>query len=577
MEAAAMRVYLTGGLRIESAGVLVDHRVFDFPGAQLALAYLVSTRGRPVARSEIADLLAQSAAATTNANDVLARLRDALAAHVPVCELHWGAATIELSLSRDTWVDVEAASDAIHEAEGALRAGRAPEAFGTSAIAHHIARRPFLPGEHGPWVEETRERLRGILVRALEARGEVFLWNDEASLAIDAASELVKLAPYRETGHRLLMRALAASGNTAEALRAYERCAQVLRGELGIEPSEQTRRTLETIAAPPVSVDRVKSDATNARRERPTAPFAADLVQQVLAALGGNHALERELAGGMSRVFVVRDGELRRRIVVKVLPPDMIRMAAAERFAQEVQLAVRLQQPNIVPLLSAGVIDGVVPYYTMPFVAGESLRAALSSPPPLAIPRIVSILWDVARALSFAHDEGVVHRDIKPENILLAGDAAVVTDFGIAKAVQDTGYTTVEDVGRLTSPGMSVGTPRYMAPEQITGDPSIDHRADIYSFGVVAYELLANRLPFGDHGLRESLTAQLAETPRDVRQLRPDTPPGLSQTVMKCLEKDPDARPQRMGEVIAGLHTGTPHRPRWRGFLELLGLRPHLG
>ena len=206
---------------------------------------------------------------------------------------------------------------------------------------------------------------------------------------------------------------------------------------------------------------------------------------------------------------------------------------------------------------------------------GESLRAAISAPPPFAIARVLSVLWDVARALAFAHGEGIVHRDVKPENILLSGDAAVVTDFGIAKAVQDTGGLTVEQASKLTSTGMAPGTPQYMAPEQITADPSMDHRADIYSFGVVAYELLAGRPPFSDRGLRELLMAQLVEKPRDVRQLRPDSPAGLSMIVMKCLEKDPNDRPQSMKSVIAQLERGEPRRSRLRGFFELMGLRPH--
>jgi serine/threonine-protein kinase len=250
-------------------------------------------------------------------------------------------------------------------------------------------------------------------------------------------------------------------------------------------------------------------------------------------------------------------------------------LVATERFAREVRLAARLQHPNIVPVLSTGVVDGGLPYYTMPYVVGESLRAAISAPPPFAIARVLSVLWDVARALAFAHAEGIVHRDVKPENILLSGDAAVVTDFGIAKAVQDTGGLTVEQASKLTSTGMAPGTPRYMAPEQITADPSMDHRADIYSFGVVAYELLAGRPPFSDRGLRELLMAQLVEKPPDVRQLRPDSPAGLSMIVMKCLEKDPNARPQSMKSVIAQLERGESRRSRLRGFFELMGLRPH--
>ncbi len=577
MDLAPVRVYLTGGLRIESGGVVVDHRAFDFPHAQLALAYLVCERGRPVDRAEVSDLLAQSAGSTVGADDLLARLGAALAAHLPASELRLDVATIELALPRDAWVDVEAAVDAIHEAEGALRASRAPDAFGPSAVAHHIARRPFLPGERGPWVDTHRERLRGILLRALEARGEVFLWNKETSLAVEAAREVVKLEPYRETGHQLLIRALAAGGNTAEALRAFERCRQVLREQLGIEPSAQTRAVFEALAPPPASDARAQPGARDVAHS-PNAASKGDLAALVRHALGRDYVVERELAGGMSRVFVAEERALGRRVVIKVLPPDMAEIMSTERFAREMRLAARLQHPNIVPVLSSGVIDGSLPYYTMPYVAGESLRATLSASQTLAIPRVVSILSDVGRALAFAHGEGVVHRDIKPENILLAGDVAVVTDFGIAKAVRDTAHTTVRhDSQPHTSAGTSLGTPHYMAPEQIVADPSMDHRADIYSVGVVAYELLAGQLPFGDRGLREGLAAQLAETPRNVRLLRPDASAGLSAVVMKCLEKDPNARPQHMTEVVAQLNTGGSDRPRLRRLLALIGLQPRQG
>ena len=276
----------------------------------------------------------------------------------------------------------------------------------------------------------------------------------------------------------------------------------------------------------------------------------------------------------MSRVCVAEERALGRRVVIKVLPPDMAEMMSTERFAREMRLAARLQHPNIVPVLTSGVIDGSLPYYTMPYVAGESLRATLSASQTLAIPRVVSILSDVGRALAFAHGEGVVHRDIKPENILLAGDVAVVTDFGIAKAVRERRNDRGHDSQTAHKGRNILGTPHVMAPEQIVADPSMDHRADIYSLGVVAYELLAGQLPFGDRGLREGLAAQLAETPRNVRLLRPDASAGLSAVVMKCLEKDPDARPQHMTEVVAQLNTGGSDRPRLRRLLALIGLQP---
>ena len=552
-----MRVYLTGGVRIETDTAVVNHRAFDLPHAQLVIAYLVCERGRPVARSEIADLLTHCGSLSLGADVLLARLTDSFRALVPGSEITCALETVELAIPIETWVDIEAAADALHEAEAALRADRPGDAFGPSAIAHHIARRPFLPGECGPWVETHRERLRGILVRALEARGKVFLCNNEAVLAIEAAREVVKLEPYRETGYQLLVRALAASGNTAEALRAGDRCRQVLREGLGIEPSAETQRLFGSLAPPRVPLGRTPAIRDDLAPTQDASNRRIDLLALLKQELGNEYVIERELIGGMSKVFVAMERALGRRVAIKVLPPAMVDQTAAQRFAREVQLTARLQHPNVVPVLSSGVLDGLLPYYTMPFVAGESLRSTLSAVARIAPARVISILRDVARALAFAHSQGIIHRDIKPENILLSGDSAVVTDFGIAKAINDISHTTgFRSDQALTHTGTAVGTPYYMAPEQILGDPSMDHRVDIYSFGVVAYELLAGRLPFADRGIRERLAAQLTEKPDSIDLVRGDVPAALSATVMQCLATDAAARPQSMQDVIGQLGAG---------------------
>ncbi len=219
-----------------------------------------------------------------------------------------------------------------------------------------------------------------------------------------------------------------------------------------------------------------------------------DLRAQLQATLGDGYTLERELGGGgMSRVFVARENALGREVVVKVVAPELSASVSAERFTREIATAARLQQANIVPVLAAGTSGGV-PYYTMPFVKGESLRAQLARGVTLSMHDRINVLRDVARALAYAHGEGVIHRDIKPDNILLSAGTAVVTDFGIAKAISAArtvdGPNPAASDGTLTQVGSSVGTPAYMAPEQAVGE-AIDARADLYAWGVVAYELLA--------------------------------------------------------------------------------------
>jgi serine/threonine-protein kinase len=252
----------------------------------------------------------------------------------------------------------------------------------------------------------------------------------------------------------------------------------------------------------------------------------------------------------MSRVFVAEERALGRRVVVKVLSPDLAVGVSTERFAREIRLAARLQQANIVPLLAAGESLGL-PYYTMPFVEGRSLRHRLASGEAISISEAVNILRDVARALSYAHDHGVVHRDIKPENVLLSGDAAVVTDFGIAKAIsasRTTGFGST-----LTAVGSAIGTPAYIAPEQALGDSDTDHRADIYSVGCLAYELLAGRPPFHGRTAQQMLAAHIHEAPVPVESLRGDTPAQVATLVARCLSKDPSARPQSAREILQAL------------------------
>jgi TolB-like protein/Flp pilus assembly protein TadD len=270
----------------------------------------------------------------------------------------------------------------------------------------------------------------------------------------------------------------------------------------------------------------------------------ADLRDRLQAALGASYRVESELGGGgMSRVFVAEEVELGRRVVVKVLPPEMAAGVNAERFRREIQLAAQLQHPHIVPLLHAARLDDLV-YYTMPLVEGESLRVRLTRVGELPIPDAARILRDVADALAYAHARGVVHRDIKPDNILISGHHAVVTDFGVAKAV-----SAASGSSSLTSLGVALGTPAYMAPEQAAADPGVDHRADVYALGAVAYEMLTGRPPFTAPTAQMVLAAQVTQVAEPVTAHRAAVPPALADLVMRCLEKRPADRWQSAEEL----------------------------
>jgi len=251
----------------------------------------------------------------------------------------------------------------------------------------------------------------------------------------------------------------------------------------------------------------------------------------------------------MSRVFVAEETALDRKVVIKVLPPETAAQVSLERFKREILFAARLQHPHIVPLLTAGESNGL-PYFTMPFVDGESLRARLARHGELPVNQAVRVLREIASALASAHERGIVHRDIKPDNVLLSGGSAMVTDFGVAKALSDASNAAH---GGITSLGVALGTPAYMSPEQASADPSLDHRTDIYSFGVLAYELLTGQPPFAGRAPQNMLAAHVIEVPEPINKRRASLAPALAALVMRCLEKRPADRPQSATEVVHAL------------------------
>jgi TolB-like protein len=292
---------------------------------------------------------------------------------------------------------------------------------------------------------------------------------------------------------------------------------------------------------------------------------ALELRAHLQSTLGDAYVLGRELGGGsMSRVFLVDDTALHRQLVVKVLPQELAADLSVARFQREIALIARLQHPHIVPLLTTGETQGM-PYYTMPFVEGESLRDRLARDGEFPIAEAVRLLREIATAIAYAHERGIVHRDIKPENVLISGGIALVTDFGVGKALIN---SSTGGRGPLTSAGMAIGTPAYMSPEQVTADPSVDHRADIYALGMVAYEMLAGQTPFAGRTAQALLSAHVVDTPEPLQNRRAAVPPALAALVMRCLEKRPADRPQSATEIVHALdalstptQTSIPRKP----------------
>jgi serine/threonine-protein kinase len=274
-----------------------------------------------------------------------------------------------------------------------------------------------------------------------------------------------------------------------------------------------------------------------------------DLLGQ-LATLPG-YRIERELGGGgMSRVFLAEEVALSRRVVIKVLEGRGARVDT-DRFRREVMLSARLSHPHIVPLLAAGEVDGLL-YYVMPYIEGQSLRARLREEPGLSVGEVIRLLRNLAAGLAYAHGRGIVHRDIKPDNVIVSGGVAVVLDFGVSKALA---ASTEIPADGITGAGLAIGTPRYMAPEQVVADPRIDPRADLYSFGVLAYELLTGSTPFGGNDPVRILRAHLNEAPEPVGRRRAGIPPVVENLVMRCLEKERDRRPASANEILDLLDT----------------------
>jgi len=273
-----------------------------------------------------------------------------------------------------------------------------------------------------------------------------------------------------------------------------------------------------------------------------------ETLEHLTAVLGGRYHVERELGvGGMATVYLARDIKHDRHVAIKLLRPELSHSLGPERFLREIRIVAKLQHPHILGLIDSGEADGML-YYVMPYVPGESLRTRLAREGELPISEAVWILREIADALAHAHANQIIHRDIKPENVLFTSRHAQVADFGIARAVSEAAAS-----GPITATGIVVGSPAYMAPEQASSDPMMDHRADIYAFGVLAYEVLTGMPPFTAPSAVQLVAAHMTRAPDPLGRHRPGIPESLEDVVLRCLAKRPADRFQKADEIVSRL------------------------
>ena len=549
-----IRLRTLGSVELETDGGHDVRAVLAQPKRLALLIYLAAARPFRVHRRD--DLLAlfwpdlDEARGRDALNQALRFLRQALGAEAFVKR-----GTEDVGLDRErVWCDVAAFQEGLDEE----RPDHALELY----------RGDFLQGffveESGgfeEWVERQRATLRESAARGSRRLADQNAESGALTLAIQWGRRAIDLVPDDERALRRLLRWYDRAGDRAGAFRAYEAFAKRFAEEFGAPLSAETKELVEKLrtgkpldegGAPARSAPAAVADAGSATPER--------------------YRIEGKLGeGGMATVYRARDLKHDRDVALKVLKPRIAESVARERFIREIRIAGRLQHPNIVPLFDSGEMDGKL-FYVMPHVEGETLRERIRRQGKLDIPFVIHVLHEVAGALAYAHQQGVVHRDIKPDNILLIDRRALLTDFGIARAAQVARTPTEGFDPTLTQPGTGVGTPAYMAPEQASGQDGLDARADLYALGAVGYEMLTGRPPFTGSSPQELLAAQLTRQPEPVSTLRPDAPAPLAALLLQCLEKSPDARPASAAvllDLLEGKGVTLP-KPRAGGTRRLL-------
>ena len=421
----------------------------------------------------------------------------------------------------------------------------------------------FLSGspEFERWLDAERERLREIAASAAWELAHIYLSSGRVTDGERLGQRALGLVPTDENEVQRFIQALNDVGDRAAAVRFYEKFAKELEDLLDLRPAAETRALVkgirDTRGTPAPLAGSTPSTGRSEAELAPKPPpghspepppepppdpaLRSQLFDRVKEALSSKYGVEEEIGrGGMATVFLAHDPKHRRKVALKVLDPELAQALGADRFLQEIEIAANLTHPHILPLFDSGEADGLL-YYVMPYVEGESLRSRLEREKQLPVAAAVTIAREVASALAFAHEKGVIHRDVKPANILLEAGHAVLADFGIAHAVSLAGES------RHTRSGTSLGTPAYMSPEQSTGEADLDGRSDQYGLGCVLYEMLAGDQPFrgptGESVARQHLTRE----PPAITELRPSVPDGVAYALQRAMEKAPADRFPGMG------------------------------
>ena len=398
----------------------------------------------------------------------------------------------------------------------------------------------FVSGADGfeRWMEKERAALRGLAARGARELARQHEDDGTPTLAISWGRRALEITPDDERALRRLLRLHIRAGDHAGALHLYDGFARRLEEEWGTAPAPKTRQIIEEVRS---------SRAAPEPAAGPDGPDHRDILTE-------RYRIERELGtGGNATVYLARDLKHDRGVAVKVLAPAIADRLTRDRFLREIRVVSRLQHPGIVPLFDSGDSDGRL-FYVMPVVSGETVRHRLRGG-SLDVAEVLTILREVAESLEYAHGEGVVHRDIKPENVLLVGQRALLTDFGIARAA-DAARVPDSLENTTTRFGTSLGTPAYMSPEQVARDPAANHLSDLYSLGVLGYEMLAGRPPFVGDTPQEILDEKMSRPAPDVLEFRPDAPRWLATLIMRCIERDPGRRPSSAAALIGELDEG---------------------